>query len=123
MCRWRLILCFLFTGLKTGRIRVILDGSREEAKETNLVQGETADFHLKPFKREAPGGAPRGIFLTRIPKILWQHLNHHDCDELPVLFHPSVHADVFLCPDKLQQLCNQTSLIRFGFYVPINFQL
>ena len=121
MRRRTLTIFFLFAGLKTGRIRVIIDGSREEAVEADVVEGEDADFHLTAIRKEAPGGAPRRAFLTHNPDILrpCHHLSHQDCVELPIRFQPSGDADIFLCPDQLQQLRNQTKLIRFGFYVPI----
>ena len=42
MCRRTLNIFLLFAGLKTGRIRVIIDGSREEAVEADVVEGEDA---------------------------------------------------------------------------------
>ena len=112
MCRRTLSIFLLFAGLKTGRIRVIIDGSRG---------GGRGGRGLTAIKKEAPAGAPRRAFLTHNPEILrpCQHLSHLDCVELPIRFHPSGDADIFLCPDQLQQLRNQTKLIRFGFYVPI----
>ena len=121
MCRRTLDIFFHVAELKTGRIRVIIDGSRVEAAEADVVEEEDAYFHLTAIKMEAPVGAPRRAFLTRNPDILRprQHLSHLDGVELPVRFHPSGDADIFLCPDQLQQLRSQTKLIRFGFYVPI----
>ena len=121
MRRRTLIIFLLFAGLKTGRIRVVIDGSREETAEVDVVEGEDADFYLTAIKKEAPVGAPRRAFLTHNPDILRprQHLSHQDCVELPIRFHLSGDADIFLCPDQLQQLRNQTKLIRFGYYVPI----
>ena len=100
---------------------MIIDGSRKEAAEADVVEGDDADFHLMAIKKEAPVGAPRRAFLTHNPDILRprQHLSHLDCVELLVWFHPSGDADIFLCPDQLQQLRSQTKLIRFDCYVPI----
>ena len=44
MCRRTLIIFLLFAGLKTGRIRVIINGSTEEVAEADVVEGEGAIF-------------------------------------------------------------------------------
>ena len=121
MCRRTLIIFLLFAGLKTGRIRVVIDGSREETAEVDVVEDEDADFYHTAIKKEAPVGAPRRASLTLNPDIFRprQHQSHLDSVELPVCFHSSGDAVIFLCPDQLQQLRNQTKLIRFGFFVPI----
>ena len=41
MCRRTLNIFLLFAGLKTGRIRVIIDSSREEAVEADVVDWRT----------------------------------------------------------------------------------
>ena len=57
---------------------MIVDGSREEVAEADVVKGDDADFHLKVIKKEAPVGALRRAFLTHTQNILRprQNLSH-----------------------------------------------
>ena len=120
MCR-RTLYCFvLLTGEKRNNIKIIIDGSREEAVAADVVEAGDAVFNLTPTKREAPQDAPRRVFLTTNPAVPRHHhrLSNSDCIELPVRFHPNGDADIFLCPDQLRLLEAQQRVLRFGFYVP-----
>ena len=101
MCR-RTLYCFvLLTGEKRNNIKIIIDGSRQEAVEADVVEAEDAIFNLTPTKRGAPQDATRRAFFTPNPAVPRPHdrLFHSDCIELLVRFHPKGDADISLCPD------------------------
>ena len=56
MCRRTLNFFLFFAGLKTGRIRVIIDGSREEAVEADVVAGDGRRFPSNGDKKRGSGG-------------------------------------------------------------------
>ena len=83
MCRRTLDIFLHVAKLKTGSIRVIIDGSREEAAKADVVEGEDADFHLTAIKRRLRWAFRGGRFSLTTPTssalvnilVIWTVLN------------------------------------------------
>ena len=120
MCRGTLYVFFLFTGFKTGKVKIVV-GDTPPLVGVEAEAGEDVRFRLPTDQRNALPDAPIKAFLTRNIRPGEEEpavLRLADCTEVRTVNHPDT-VQVFLDDFQRTQLELSELMLRVGYYSPL----